>query len=229
PNQANISSHTWYSWSVFAQEAFSALGSGRPNQMPPPVIPIDYSTEHSRDYSSVEAETFVRSCKLAVIATQINKNRRSDSSGFANLQLQLDAWYNSLPHGSLVRQRYWWILLRIHFPLYRRSQSNNSSIGSDEDQSVNMCNRATENLVQLFAEFDARYTLRYFPENLLQAITLCGDTLLLERNRSPDSAPEKREKVEEGINLCIRSLRAVGETWTYALSLVAEFQARVAG
>ncbi|CAE6426447.1 unnamed protein product [Rhizoctonia solani] len=61
--------------------------------MPPPKIPIDDPTEHSGDYSSLEAETFVRSCKLAVIATEVNKNKPSDGFGVAELQYVLSVSY----------------------------------------------------------------------------------------------------------------------------------------
>ncbi|KDN33667.1 hypothetical protein RSAG8_13242, partial [Rhizoctonia solani AG-8 WAC10335] len=179
--------------------------------MPPPKIPIDDPTEHSGDYSSLEAETFVRSCKLAVIATEVNKNKPSDGFGVAELQLQLDAWYSSLSHRLLISQGatfihshvlclhigYWWITLRLHLPLYRQGRSNYSGIGSSEDRSVKMCNHATENLIQLFSEFDTRYTLRCFPRNLLRAITLCGDTLLLERTQTTDGDPQ-RAKAQGG-------------------------------
>ncbi|EUC54356.1 transcription factor, putative [Rhizoctonia solani AG-3 Rhs1AP] len=247
PISTNISTHTWYSWSVYAQghahnliEAFSALESGRSNQMPLPRIPIDFPTEHLGDHSSLEAETFVRSCKLAVIATEVNRNTPGDSSSVAELQLQIDAWYNSLPHRLLISQRatfthshvfclhiaYWWITLQLHLPLYRQGQTKDSSIG--QDRSIKMCNRATENLVQLFTEFDKRYTLRYFPGNLLQAMALCGDALLLERVQTPGGAPKKRAKAQEGIDSCIRALQAAGETWSHARNLSEQLQARAA-
>ncbi|CUA75378.1 hypothetical protein RSOLAG22IIIB_11701 [Rhizoctonia solani] len=242
PISANNLAYTWYSWSIYVQEAFSALESGRPNQMLPPRVPIDYPTEHSGDYSSLEAETFVRTCKLAVIAMDINGNTSNDSSSIAELQSLLDAWYNLLPHRLLIHQHaafthphvfclhiaYWWITLRLHFPLYRKARTEDSDVGSDEDRSVSACNRATDVLVELFGEFHKRYNLRSFPENLLQAITLCGDTLLFKRNLTLDEALDERVKAQEGIDSCVRALQTVGETWSHALNLAVEFQARVA-
>ncbi|KAH7322036.1 hypothetical protein B0J17DRAFT_684740 [Rhizoctonia solani] len=242
-SQANTQAYVWYSWSVYAREAFSAFESGRPNEMSIPRIPIDYPTEYLEDHSSLVAETFVHGCKLATIANEVNRNPLNDSSSVANLQSLLDSWFSSLPERTIIRQgevlthshvlclhiSYWWITLRLYFPFYGQGRPSNSDGGPSEDSLIRMCNRATEKLVQLFKEFATQYTFKYFPGNLLQAIALCGDTLVLVRSRTSHADFQRRAKVKEDIDSCIRALQIAGETWHRATNLAKGLQARAAG
>ncbi|CAE6388959.1 unnamed protein product [Rhizoctonia solani] len=157
--------------------------------------------------------------------------------------MELDSWRNSLPDSLFTRQDidsahshvlclhilYWSITLRLYFPIYRQARSDGQDSKPDtENQFVKLCNRATEELLQLFSEFDKRYSSKYLPRTLLQAIVICGDALILERNRASKEAPKVRANAQEGIELCICTLRVAGETWPHATNLAVRLQARAA-
>ncbi|CAE6487988.1 unnamed protein product, partial [Rhizoctonia solani] len=166
-----------------------------------------------------------------------------DTSFVADLQLELDSWRNSLPDSLFSRQDiapahshilclhilYWLITLRLYFPVYRQARSDGQDSKPDiEDRFIKLCNRATEELLQLFSEFDKRYSSKYLPRSLLQAIVICGDALILERDQASKEAPKVRDNGQEGIELCICTLQVAGETWPHAANLALRLQARAA-
>ncbi|QRV81677.1 Fungal specific transcription factor domain [Ceratobasidium sp. AG-Ba] len=212
---------------------------------PWPADPSDKATE-SRYQPKITTLVFLESCKLLVIGTRIVEatyvsGEDSSSDGVAlSLHLQLDTWFNNLPERLLVWARssnplpyvivlhicYWWLLIYLHRPFYNRNQGSEASIPT-ANLSVKMCDRGAHKIVQLLRMFGEQYDLRYFPRNMLPAITACADALMLEMKSAPPGAAKKRSTANEGVEICIRTLRTLAPTWPCAESLAEQLDARL--
>ncbi|KDN49132.1 hypothetical protein RSAG8_02485, partial [Rhizoctonia solani AG-8 WAC10335] len=240
----------WYHWSTFMQEKLMTLDIRRPSEMPEPNVPIvppiaigpsgrstagdsieDMLTHP--DYTGISAHCFMQSVKLLLISFTIPNVLQSGSAPI-DLHLQLDAWFNTLPDGLLIRQRsaltqppilalhirYWWSILDLYLPFINSSDYATS-------QSVKMCNRAAGKLVKLFEAYDTQFGFRFFPRNLLKAMHTCGRALLFERSQFNEKT-KKRTTVQDGIEMCLKGLRTVSETWAGGQSVMKELEALLA-
>ncbi|KAG8794389.1 hypothetical protein FRC12_024716 [Ceratobasidium sp. 428] len=220
-----------------------AIDSGMDSQ-PWPMSPADEAVAGAAQ-PKLTSLVFFESCKLLVIGTRVlearaplAQNAQGDNVAL-NLHLQLDTWFNDLPEGLLVWARstsplphviilhicYWRLLIHLHQPFYYRTQPSDTSSPS-VNLSVKMCERGAHKIVQLLNMFDDQYGLRFFPRNMLQAINSCGNALLEEFASSPGAA-KKRATAHEGVEVCVRALRAVSPTWPCAEALANDLEARL--
>ncbi|CAE6534479.1 unnamed protein product [Rhizoctonia solani] len=201
PTPSNSLAQNWHRWSTYIQECLMALEIHRPTELPTPRAPIscpiaiepdsrppltDSLSEllNHADYFKHSARCFIQMCKLVLIATRMIDNAVYDKQIILDTHLQLEAWFNTLPEGVLIRQRsaltippvlalhitYWWFILHSHLPL-----AEHISITTSEpvkELSIKMCTRATEKLVQLLNTFDKQLGFRCFPRNLIKVYRL---------------------------------------------------------
>ncbi|KAG9082234.1 hypothetical protein FS749_007012 [Ceratobasidium sp. UAMH 11750] len=199
----------------------------------------------SKDQPKLTTLAFFESCKLLVIATRMLKATLSPernlqgNAATLNLHLQLDTWFNNLPEGLLIWAHsvsplphviilhicYWWLLIYLHQPFYHIQSSDGSPPAMN--LSLQMCDRGAHKIVQLLTIFDEQHGLRFFPRNMLQAISSCGDALLSESASSPPEAAQKRATAHEGVGVCVRALRTVSITWPCAEAFANELEARL--
>ncbi|QRV78207.1 Fungal specific transcription factor domain [Ceratobasidium sp. AG-Ba] len=188
---------------------------------------------------------FNETCKLISIAARIIRvlyqQPRSDPEEHTilNIHLRLDTWFNNLPENLLVWARtasplphviilhvcYWSLLLILHQPLYQPSRGMSKDSKSTEDRvervpitdlSVKMCNRASHKVVQLLAMFGNRHGPQYFPPNMIWTIRTCANALLREHASASETANKKRYNAENGVSVCLSTLRFLSETWPAA-------------
>ncbi|CAE6441357.1 unnamed protein product [Rhizoctonia solani] len=229
----------WHHWSAFIQECLMALEGNGPSDLqlpkssiscpialeadsrPPLTESITGLLTHS-DYFKYSARCFIQMGGLMVIATRMIKQPINDKQTLLDIHLQLETWFNALPEGVLIRQRatltfppvlalhitYWWLILHLNFFSVEK-------ISTEElkDLSTKMRARATEKLIQLLNTFDKQFGWRYFPRNLTKAIYTCGLALVKERDSATSASRKKRATAIEGIEICINSLKVIGEAW----------------
>ncbi|CUA75375.1 hypothetical protein RSOLAG22IIIB_11698 [Rhizoctonia solani] len=202
----------WHYWSAFVQERLLAHEMNRPSEMPVPTVSIELPVALELDgqplvadsisnlfshenYVGIGLECFVHCARLMLISITIVT--ALDGPTRENIHLQLETWFNALPGSLSVHQvetltpppilalhiHYWWSILRLY-------PSNSAGEPSQ------FTHHATEKLVELFRAFDTQFGFRYFPRNLLEAMYMCGRTLILERLS------------EDEIDVCMRGLRA---------------------
>ncbi|KAG9121881.1 hypothetical protein FRC07_001974 [Ceratobasidium sp. 392] len=170
--------------------------------------------------------------------------------------LRLDTWFNALPEKLLVWARstsplphlivlhicYWWLLIVLHQSLYPEEQQPQlAGSGKDKDKtvpaqrmpitdlSIKMCDRAAHKIVQLINMFDDQHGLRFFPRNMIEAISACGTALLREYALAPVAANKKRATAANGANTCISALRTISTTWPCATARADDLESRLQG
>ncbi|CAE6468250.1 unnamed protein product [Rhizoctonia solani] len=225
-----------------------ALELERPSEMPVPAIPIvspvaielsgrptagdsveDMFTH--ADYNGTTLQCYIQSAKLMLISCTISNALKSGTGSTSiDIHIELDTWFNSLPDALRIRQRstlthppvlalhirYWWSILNIHLPYIKLSDHGSG-------QSMKMCIRATDKLVKLFGTYETQFGFRYFPRNLLKAVHTCGYGLLFERSHV-NQGTKKRAATQEGIETCLRGLRAANEIWSGAGRLMTDLE-----
>ncbi|CAE6534486.1 unnamed protein product [Rhizoctonia solani] len=232
----------WYHWSTFIQEKLMAHEMQRTGEMPVPTapiaspIPVELTARSTTggtvqdlfdraDYAGISIHCFMQSVKLMLVSPSI-PSVIQNKSAVIDMNLKLDAWFNSLPDALLIRQRstltqppllalhirYWWAILDLYLPFFDGSDQGAS-------QSAKVCARATEKLVKLFGVYDTQFGFRYFPRNLMRAIHTCACGLLLERSQANEGT-KRRAIVQDGVDMCVRGLRTLGEIWSGTESLV---------
>ncbi|KAG8718352.1 hypothetical protein FRC09_012790 [Ceratobasidium sp. 395] len=124
---------------------------------------------------------------------------------------------------------YWWTLMYLYRPFYPQGQTAGQSTRDSRlfaDLSIKMCDRAAHKIVQLIRIFRQSHNLQYFPRNMLQAITACGTTLLLQEATVSESALKKRSAAQEGVDVCTSALHEIASTWPYARELAEQLEGR---
>ncbi|KAH7322040.1 hypothetical protein B0J17DRAFT_710755 [Rhizoctonia solani] len=260
PEIGTIGPHLFKASKTSLEECLMALEINKSSEMSVPQVPIscpiaiefdsrpplaDSPTEllNHPDYLKYSALCFIQMCKLMVIAAQMidhpsneGIHRQNDTRDMPDIHLQLEAWFNNLPEGVLIRQRatltfppvlalhitYWWFILYSHVSV--AEQISLSTPEPVRDLSIKMCARATEKLVQLFNTFDKQFGLRNFPRNLIKSIYTCGSALVIERDSASSASRKKRATATEGIDACISTLKSVGDRWPVAIRMSQELE-----
>ncbi|KAG8789510.1 hypothetical protein FRC12_013469 [Ceratobasidium sp. 428] len=199
--------------------------------------------------SKVITTTFHETTKLMLIATRIidigtyQENHLVEEHVIIDTHLRLDTWFNALPEKLLVWARsasplphmivlhicYWCLLITLHQPFYPKEQSSgqDGQRMSITDLSIKMCDRAAHKIVQLIRMFDDQHGLRFFPRNMLQAISTCGNALIREYASAPPAANKRRSNATDGISTCISALRTISGTWPSANARADELHSRL--
>ncbi|KAI0705745.1 hypothetical protein C8T65DRAFT_652622 [Cerioporus squamosus] len=184
--------------------------------------------------------TFAASCDLMVISRRIFDFLNSLGTGskregalqiVSELDIQLNNWKdslapevdltaasrpNALPHRLMLHLAYWWTLLLLHRPFYRRTKSAGS--GPEIDH-VKLCNRASDNIMLLLGIWHEKYTLRYLPITLMQVIYCAGTSFILSAVQATSGPRLGRVALTTALSQaeqCIRYLLIAGKSFECA-------------
>ncbi|KAI0737804.1 hypothetical protein C8Q80DRAFT_1125251 [Daedaleopsis nitida] len=173
---------------VGSSELDTAMWYWAPSKMPP--------------QPSYVVKTFEQTCELMVVARRIfdflnglgpGTKREGALQQVSELDIQLNNWKdaltpevdltaasrpNALPHRLMLHLVYWWTLLLLHRPFYRRTKSASAGSGVEIDH-VKLCNRASDNIMLLLGIWHEKYTIRYLPITLLQVVYCAGTSYIL--------------------------------------------------
>ncbi|KAJ7507160.1 fungal-specific transcription factor domain-containing protein [Mycena galericulata] len=121
----------------------------------------------------------------------------------------------STPQRLMLHCQYWWSSIVLHQPFFnRRNQPIRQ--GDPEVDHVKLCKRAAENIMELVETWSSLYTLRYVPVTMLQVVFSAGTVFLLlalQATASPRIAHTSLKTALAQVELCVRYLQQVGETW----------------
>ncbi|KAH9939365.1 uncharacterized protein BXZ73DRAFT_89034 [Epithele typhae] len=180
------------------------------------------------------------SCQLMLIGRKImdflnslgpGSKREGALQVVSELDIQLNNWKdslapevdltattrpNALPHRLMVHLVYWWLLLLLHRPFYRRTKSGGSGLDIDH---VKLCNRAGDNIMLLLGIWNERYSLRYIPITLMQVVYCAGTSFVLSAVQATSGARLGRVALTSALTQaeqCIQYLLIAGKSFECA-------------
>ncbi|TBU44341.1 hypothetical protein BD309DRAFT_1080110 [Dichomitus squalens] len=157
--------------------------------------------------------------------------RESTLQTVSELDIQLNNWKDSLPpdvdltaasrpsalpHRLMLHLAYWWLLLLLHRPFYRRAKSG--STGPDIDH-VKLRNRASDNIMLLLGIWNEKYSLRYVPITLMQVAYCAGTAFVLSAVQATSGPRLGRVALSSALTQaeqCIRYLLISGQSFECA-------------
>ncbi|KAJ6463948.1 fungal-specific transcription factor domain-containing protein [Mycena sanguinolenta] len=196
---------------------------------------------------------FLQSSNLLVIAREIidvvnglSSSTRPDAiqidERITKIDLQLNNWKSQLPahiditlanRAKSTPQRlmlhiaYWWCFIVLHRPFFsRRAQPiQHSDREVDHDK---LCMRAAENILELVETWQSLYTLRLVPVTMGQVVFNAGTIFMLralQATASPRIAHAAMNTALAQLELCMKYLNGMGETWASAVRIRDTLQA----
>ncbi|KAG8738587.1 hypothetical protein FRC12_016696, partial [Ceratobasidium sp. 428] len=176
--------------------------------------------------------------------SHIFEARAPDNDRVVNIHWTLEAWFSELPaeltiseqsstaplpHVIMLNILYWWLVLRLHKPYYRRASNRNASstnvLRPFGDLSDTLCDRAARSIMLLVGLYSRWHGSRFFPRNMIQAVFSAG-SMLVQWQASLTEAETARQTSNPGLIFeCISTLRAIAETWPWAEGYVNQLQA----
>ncbi|CAE6466744.1 unnamed protein product [Rhizoctonia solani] len=197
---------------------------------------------------------FFQGCRLMLIAIRImdavylqgrQQLGRIENDSIANLHKLLENWFKylptqirvpsqsgepPLPHVIVLHMAYWWLVMLLHRPYSFCAQPSSSTLDwppptAFTDLSVQICERAAKNIVQLVAIFDQAYTCQFLPMNMLQTVFMAGAIILGRYATLPDSPSKQYTDAHTMVQECIRTLRVAAQTWDIAHIYASQLEA----
>ncbi|KAI0355507.1 hypothetical protein OH77DRAFT_1454895 [Trametes cingulata] len=183
--------------------------------------------------------TFEKTCELMLIARRImdfvnslgpGSRREGALQIVSEMDIQLNNWKdslspevdltaasrpNALPHRLMLHLTYWWLLLLLHRPFYRRKSGGS---GPDIDH-VKLCNRAGDNIMLLLGIWNEKYSVRYLPITLMQVIFCAGTSFILSAVQATSGPRLGRVALTSALSQaeqCIRYLLICGKSFDCA-------------
>ncbi|KAH8110080.1 hypothetical protein DFH11DRAFT_830218 [Phellopilus nigrolimitatus] len=191
---------------------------------------------------------FLWSSQLMKISRRIMDlmNRLTTSDGgleikllVTDIDIQLDAWRqdlpaelkltpsnesSALPHKLMTHAAFWWLLILLHRPFYRRRRAKSV----DSSLSIARCNNAAREILGILRLWRRIYgTVRYAPITLVQTIFASGTIYILQamqaslgRRPATQSQASALDNVQELVDL----LRECAESWECAIRIADIFE-----
>ncbi|KAI0774652.1 hypothetical protein BD413DRAFT_472376 [Trametes elegans] len=183
--------------------------------------------------------TFEKTCELMLIARRImdfvnslgpGSRREGALQIVSEMDIQLNNWKdslspevdltaasrpNALPHRLMLHLTYWWLLLLLHRPFYRRKSGGS---GPEIDH-VKLCNRAGDNIMLLLGIWNEKYSVRYLPITLMQVIFCAGTSFILSAVQATSGPRLGRVALTSALTQaeqCIRYLLICGKSFDCA-------------
>jgi len=205
-------------------------------------LPWSYPSSNLTPQPNNLSRTFAATCELLIIARRITEflnsltnpvTGQSTTLGLVSrIDLELQEWkerllpeiditpsnrHTALPHRIMLHLAYWWLIILLHRPFYRRAHlAYRGEHGIDH---VKLCTRATDNIMELLSTWRTLYTLRYIPITLVQVIFSAGTIFVLSAAHAISGSRLAHVTLVRSIShaeLCIQYLKETGESWACA-------------
>ncbi|KAI0782595.1 fungal-specific transcription factor domain-containing protein [Abortiporus biennis] len=159
--------------------------------------------------------------------------RHTNMQLVSELDIELNDWKDSLtpevdlsassrpvalPHRLTLHMTYWWLMILLHRPFYRRSKAH---LGSEIDH-VKLANRAAENIMLISTNWHNNYSIRFCPLTIVQIIFSAGTIFVLSAIQAISGPRLGRVTLAtslQQIQQCIDYMAIIGETWESANSV----------
>ncbi|CAL1699935.1 unnamed protein product [Somion occarium] len=184
------------------------------------------------------ASVFAATCELMHVAERVlafvnglGNVQQSRMQIVSELDIELNAWKDSLPpeidltastrpvalpHRLTLHLAYWWMLILLHRPFYRRTKSDSSGIDIDH---VKLANRAAENIMMIATSWHNNFSLRFCPLTIVQIVFSAGTVFVLSAIQAISGPRLGRVTLLASlrqIKQCMEYLDEIGESWICA-------------
>ncbi|KAH8092517.1 hypothetical protein BXZ70DRAFT_1010830 [Cristinia sonorae] len=180
------------------------------------------------------ASIFAATCELLRIGERVTEfvNGLGSDTRYASMQrvseldIELNTWKDSLspevdltassrpvalPHRMTLHLTYWWLLILLHRPFYRRQRG-----GAMDIDHVKLTNRAAENVMLIASNWHSNYSIRFSPITIVQIIFSAGTVFVLSALQAISGPRLGRVTLTTSLNQiqqCIDYLAVIGESW----------------
>jgi hypothetical protein len=189
--------------------------------------------------------TFAATCSLMQIAREVadtvsdfsRLGGRQEANEFriAQMDLKLSTWKNDLPseidisksspgvpqpHQLMLHMTYYWLVILLHRPFYRRRRSFEDPDGYTDH--IKPCSRAAADIMELAGIWRKHFLLRYVPITMIQVISAAATIFVVEAVQAVSGtriALGALESAEKSAGTAIQYLREVGESFASATSV----------
>ncbi|KAJ7507159.1 hypothetical protein B0H11DRAFT_193192 [Mycena galericulata] len=124
----------------------------------------------------------------------------------------------STPQRLLLHCEYWWCSIILHQPFFNRRAQPVLPHGDPVDH-VKLCKRAADNILELMETYSSVYTMRNVSVRLLQILFSAGTVFVLLAIQATANLRIGQFALKTAlaqVELCIRYLNDIGETWMCA-------------
>jgi len=189
--------------------------------------------------------TFDATCSLMRIAREVadtvsdfaRLGGRQEANEFriAQMDLKLSSWKNDLPseldisksspgvpqpHQLMLHMTYYWLVILLHRPFYRRRRSTEDLDGCADH--IKQCNRAATEIMDLAGIWRKHFLLRYVPITMIQVISAAATIFVVAAVQAvsgPRIARNGLDSAEKNAGIAIQYLREVGESFASATNV----------
>ncbi|TCD68644.1 hypothetical protein EIP91_010299 [Steccherinum ochraceum] len=180
------------------------------------------------------ASVFLATCELLRIGERVtefvnslgNDTRHASMQRVSELDIELNTWKDSLspevdltassrpvalPHRMTLHLTYWWLLILLHRPFYRRHRG-----GAGDIDHVKLTNRAAENVMLIASNWHSNYSVRFSPITIVQIIFSAGTVFVLSALQAISGPRLGRVTLTTSlgqIQQCVDYLAIIGESW----------------
>lgn len=189
--------------------------------------------------------TFAATCSLMQIAREVadavsdfsRLGGRQEANEFriAQMDLKLSSWKNDLPseidisksspgvpqpHQLMLHMTYYWLIILLHRPFYRRRRSFEDPDGYTDH--IKPCDRAATEIMELAGIWRKHFSLRYVPITMIQVISAAATIFVVAAVQAvsgPRIAHGALGSAEERAGKAIEYLREVGESFASATNV----------
>lgn len=138
----------------------------------------------------------------------------------------------------MLHLSYWWLFILLHRPFFQRKNRQIHSTDREIDhvkvryilwaieysrsQNIQLCRRASENIMELLATWRTLYTLRYCPITLIQCVFSAGTVYLLTSVQASSGTrvaqKDLRHSMEQQTRV-LQYLQEIGKSWQCATNI----------
>jgi hypothetical protein len=189
--------------------------------------------------------TFAATCSLMQIAREVadavsNFSRlgiRQETNEFriAQMDLKLSSWKNDLPaeiditksspsvpqpHQLMLHMTYYWLIILLHRPFYRRRRSFEDLDGYTDH--IKPCDRAAAAIMELAGTWRRNFSLRYVPITMIQVLSAAATIFVVAAVQAvsgPRIAHNALDSAEKSAANVVQYLREVGESFASATTV----------
>ncbi|KAI0076969.1 hypothetical protein K474DRAFT_1561411, partial [Panus rudis PR-1116 ss-1] len=184
------------------------------------------------------ASVFAASCELIHVAERVlafvnnlQNYKHNTMQVVSELDIGLNAWKDALPpeidltastrpvalpHRLTLHLAYWWLLILLHRPFYRKTKASNPPSEIDH---VKLANRAAENIMLIAGNWHNNFSLRYCPLTVIQIIFSAGTVFVLSAIQAISGPRLGRVTLASSlrqIQQCVDYLGVIAESWDCA-------------
>ncbi|KAH9986615.1 hypothetical protein BJV77DRAFT_950868 [Russula vinacea] len=237
-------------WSLYVGREFCTTSSVNSEAIPVPFVAPELDPylgcwpPKENEPANHISGTFAATCSLMQIAREVadavNFSRLGVRQGtnefrIAQMDLKLSSWKNDLPaeiditksslgvpqpHQLMLHMTYYWLIILLHRPFYRRRRSFEDLDGYTDH--IKPCDRAAAAIMDLAGTWRRNFSLRYVPITMIQVLSAAATIFVVAAVQAvsgPRIAHGALDSAEKSAANVVQYLREVGESFASATTV----------